>query len=33
MPNAKLEVRIKMVPDKDTILYIIDNTHNLKHKC
>lgn len=33
MPNAKLEVRIKMVPDKKTILYIINKTENLKHKC
>ena len=33
MPNAKLEVRIKMVPNKETILHIINNTYNLKHKC
>lgn len=33
MPNAKVEVRIKMVPDKETILKIINGTKNLKHKC
>lgn len=33
MPNAKVEVRIKMVPDKDTIIKIINGTKNLKHKC
>lgn len=33
MPNAKLEVRLKVMPEKKTILYIIHNTENIKHKC
>ena len=33
MPNAKLEVRIKVTPSRDTIMYILNNTINLKHKC
>ena len=33
MPNAKLEVRLKVTPEKDEIMYIINNTKNIKHKC
>ena len=33
MPNAKLEVRIKVTPSRDTIMYILNHTINLKHKC
>lgn len=33
LPNAKLEVRIKVTPSKQLILKILENTTNLKHKC
>ena len=32
LPNRKVEIRKKVVPSKETILYIINNTKNLKHK-
>ena len=33
LPNRKVEIRKKVRPDRETILKIINNTDNLKHKC
>lgn len=33
LPNAKLEVKLKYVPTKEEILYLINNTRSLKQKC
>lgn len=33
MPNAKVEIRKKAVPEKWIILYIIYHAPNIKHKC
>lgn len=33
LPNAKLEVKLKYVPTKKEILYLIDNAKSIKQKC
>lgn len=33
LPNAKLEVKLKYVPTKKEILYLIDNANSIKQKC
>ena len=33
LPNRKVEIRKKVIPDRDTIIKIIKATKNLKHKC
>lgn len=33
LPNAKLEVRLKITPSRELILKILKATKNLKHKC
>jgi site-specific recombinase XerD len=33
LPNAKLEVREKVIPSREDIIKIIESTDNLQHKC
>lgn len=33
LPNAKLEVKLKYVPTKEEIMYLINNTKSIKQKC
>lgn len=33
LPNRKVEIRKKVIPDRETIIKIINSTKNIKHKC
>lgn len=33
LPNRKVEIRKKVIPNRETIIKIINSTKNIKHKC